>query len=75
MKLYLPKIISEYQTGFMEGRHIGINIHKTIEVIEYAEKNNAGVIMSIDFEKCFDMIKNNAIIGSLRYFNFGENYI
>lgn len=33
------------------------------------------VIMVLDYQKCFDMIEYNAILGSLRYFNFGEKFI
>ena len=33
------------------------------------------VIMTIDFEKCFDRIEHKVIIGALKYFGFGDNYV
>ena len=42
---------------------------------QVTQKKVTGLIMSIDFEKCFDMILHSTIIGSLRYFGAGENYI
>ena len=31
--------------------------------------------MTIDFEKCFDRIEHKAILGALKYFGLGSNYI
>lgn len=76
MKLVLPDIIDDHQTGFMAGRDISTNIRKVIEVIEYCkEADIPGVIMSVDFEKCFDKIEKTAIFGALEYFNFGPRFI
>ena len=44
--------------------------------MEYCAKNSLpAVIMSIDMEKCFDRVDYEAIYGSLRTFNFGENLL
>ena len=57
MKVVLPDIISEEQTGFMQNRNICENLRRTLETIEYTRNNKkAGLIISIDFEKCFDMV-------------------
>ena len=75
LKEILSDIISEDQTGFMEGRSIASNLRKTIEVIEYTKKNHIpAMIMTIDFEKCFDRIEHSAIRGALNYFNIGPNF-
>ena len=72
----MPDINSSSQTGFMKSRHIHHNIHKTLDIIDFTKRNNiAGVIMTIDMEKCFDRLSHEAIINSFRYFNFGEEYI
>ena len=72
----LPILISEEQTGFMQGRQISENLRRTFEVIKYTKKHKiAAVIMAIDFEKCFDSLSYSAILGALRYFNFGEKFI
>ena len=76
MKTVLPSMIAEHVTGFMQGRHISENLRKTLDVIQYTKRNKIpAVIMSIDFEKCFDKIEHNAIIGALRSFNFGDKFI
>ena len=72
----LPKIIVNDQTGFIKGRKISHNVRKSLDVIEYARlKSIPAVILSIDMEKCFDRLEHSAILGSLRYFNFGESFI
>lgn len=72
----LPELISPDQTGFMKGRNIATNIRKVIEVIEYTKTNQIpAAIMSIDFQKCFDLISHQAIWKTLEYFNFGPNII
>ena len=42
---------------------------------EAEQKQVTGLIMSIDFEKCFDMIEYCAIKGGLEYFGVGPKYI
>ena len=72
----LPMLISEEQTGFMKGRNISENLRRTLDVITYAKRSNTpGVIMSIDFAKCFDSLEFSSIYGALRYFNFGDNFV
>lgn len=75
MRLILPDIISEDQTGFMMNRDISTNIRKVIDIIEYAKVNNiASAIMSIDLEKCFDRIETSTLVHVLDYFNFGVKF-
>ena len=75
LKKILPSIIGPQQTGFMEGRQISENISKTVDVIAYANiKRKKLLIMSIDFEKCFDQISYSAIFGSMTYFGIGLKY-
>ena len=76
MESVMDMLIGPQQTGFMKGRSITHNILKTKEIV--ASLNRApkpGVVVSIDFEKCFDRVEYCSIRGSLRYLNFGENFI
>ena len=77
MKKILDKIIGPQQTGFMEGRQISENIRKTMDVISYANrhKEKRWIIMSIDFEKCFDWVSYSGLRGALNYFKFGPTFI
>ena len=74
LKTILPDIISDTQTGFMEGRQISSTIRTSIDISKMGSKA-AGYILLLDFEKCFDRIEYSAITGAMRYFNIGENFI
>ena len=66
----LPGIINNDQTGFMAGRRISVNIRKVFDIMQYCKNTNKnGVLLNLDFVKCFDNISFNTIIGSLDYFN------
>ena len=76
LKEVLPHIIGEQQNGFMAGRHIQDNIVTTMDVIGHVyQSGKQAVVITIDFEKCFDRIEHRSIYSALRYFNFGERYI
>ena len=60
----------------MKGRSIIGNIRKSAEIITHFNRSNkAGIILQIDFEKCFDRVEFNAIEGSLHVLGFGEHFI
>ena len=72
----LPTIISDTQTGFMQGRNITDSIRKTMDVVSYI--NNTGkqaLLINIDYEKCFDKIAHQAVYGALEYFGIGPNFV
>ena len=76
IKPVLQYLIGHQQTGYMEGRNISSNLRCMIDVIQYVESENIPALMiTIDFEKCFDTISFNAIKGVLHFFNFGECFI
>lgn len=69
VKEKLPKIISEDQTGFMAGRNISMNTRKILDIIEIAkEQDLQAVIVSVDFDSCFDRISWSAIDNALSFF-------
>lgn len=72
----LDKLISTHQTGFMQGRNISHNIRKILDIIEYTERRQEpGLIMSLDFHKCFDSLDHQSIREILRHYGFGQNFI
>ena len=76
LRTILPNIISTDQNGFVSNRKISHNIRKSLDIIEFTkQKRIPGIILSIDMEKCFDRLSHQAILGALRYYNFGENFI
>ena len=57
LKLVLPKLISEDQTGFIKGRFIGDNVRLIYDVIDYlTSQNKPGLLLCLDFEKAFDSL-------------------
>ena len=78
VKQILPYLISQDQTGFMEGRQISTTIRTTMDIIEHYQKggnDKTGYLISLDYKKCFDMIEYSAIYGSLKYFGVGPKFI
>ena len=57
LKIFLPNLINNDQTGFIKGRFIGENIRLLESIISYVkEKNMPGLLLFLDFEKAFDTI-------------------
>ena len=71
IKICLPHLIDEDQSGFIKGRYIGQNITNIIDLIHYTEENDIpALIMSIDYEKAFDKLEWSFIKTALEYFKF-----
>ena len=72
----MSDLIGPQQFGFMKNRSIHQNIRRTMEVILYMKRTEQpGLIVQIDFQKCFDRIEYCAIKGSMEYFNFHPKFI
>ena len=71
----LEYVIGPEQTGFLKNRLISDNIRRTLEVVKYSAKNKLPhIILSLDFEKCFDKLEHESIRKSLEYFNYGPKF-
>ena len=76
IKSVLEYIINMDQKGFMVNCRISVNIRKVFDIIMHAsEEELEGIVMSVDFLKCFDRISFDAVFGSLEFFGFGNNFI
>ena len=76
IKMVLDDIIDEEQSAYIKGRSISQNIRTLFDVIDLAAiTNKPGIIVSVDFMKAFDRIEYSSLIGALKFFNFGENFI
>ena len=76
LKLCLPSIINEDQTGFISGRFIGENTRRVYDTIEYcASEQKPGILMVLDFSKAFDTIEWEFISSALKIFCFGDTFI
>ena len=75
LKSALDFIINEDQKGFMTSRRISSNIRRIFDMMEYTEQNKIpGVILSIDFYKCFDRIEIPALLAAMKHFNIGHSF-
>jgi len=69
IKLVLPNLINNDQSGFIKVRFIGENIRLIDSIIQYAaEKNIPGLLLFIDFEKAFDSLEWPFIFDTLHTF-------
>ena len=69
-------VINQHQTGFVKNRSILNNIRKTMEIVANVKKSNKpGIIVTVDFSKCFDRIEYNSIRGAFKSLGFGDNFV
>ncbi len=59
----LNNIISEYQTGFLKGRHITNNIRLVLDLLDYAENVEDGaIILFLDFLRHSTLLNTNSCL-------------
>ena len=76
LKSVLNDLIGSQQKGFLENRRISSNIRKMLDIIQHAtDEELDGLIVSVDFKKCFDLIEHKAVYGALKFFGVGNNYV
>ena len=76
LKQVLPNIIHLDQSGFVAGCNIRDSLRKTLDTIEIAKiKQIDALLLCIDFEKAFDMVKYNSLFAVLKSLGIGENMI
>ena len=76
IKTFLPKLISDDQTGFIKGRCISENKRLLDSVIKFTEgKKIPGLLLFLDFEKAFDTLGWSFINKTLQHFGFGPSLL
>lgn len=75
LKSKADSLISKDQTGFIQGRNISESLRTVLDVIQIANNKSLDmVIVSLDWDKCFDRISFDSVNHALEYFNFGEGF-
>ena len=76
IKIYLPKLVNNDQTGFMKGRRIFENTRLIDSVINYtSSKNIVVLLLCLAFEKAFDTLEWPFIEKTPFPFNFDPSII
>ena len=76
LEVVADKLIGKQQNAFIKKRSIFSNLRCTSEILtHYNKTKKAGVIILVDFEKCFDRVNFESIKGTFINFGFGENFI
>ncbi len=76
LKEGLSQVVSDTQSGFLNGRSIHNNIRLTLDVLDYNELiEDKGCILFLDFKKAFDTLEHPFMIHTLKAFGFGDCFI
>ena len=76
IKMVLPKLVSNDQTGFIRDRFIGENIRLIDSVIKYTKaKIMPRLLLFLDFEKAFDTLEWPFIRKTFEHFGFGPSLL
>ena len=72
----IPEIIHFDQNAFVKGRTIFDAIRTIDDGIEHTmNRDIAGILVAIDFEKAFDSLNFSFLLRVLHAFNFGPSFI
>ena len=75
LKPVLKTLVNQDQKGYLQDRRISANIRRILDLILFTEEEALpGIIISIDFEKCFDQVELQTLISAMEYFNIGPSY-
>lgn len=78
LKIIVPYIVHEDQTGFIPGRHSVTNVRKVLAVMQWLENHKpAGpcAMLSLDAEKAFDLVSWDHLFDTLSRFGAPEMFI
>ena len=76
IKPRLMELIHSDQKGFLPSRRISSNIRCILDIMDMLnQERQEGVVISVDYEKCFDRLEKVAILETMKMFNFGPNII
>ena len=72
----LTGIINPNQSGYVKDRNITDSLRSVLDISEYLkQKNESGLLLSLDFQKAFDSLEWSFMLRALESFNFGQSFI
>ena len=76
LKRVMGNLVSEVQSGFIQGRQISDGIPVASEIIRSMQsKKCRGVILKLDFEKAFNSVNWSFLLHLLKKLNFHSKWI
>ncbi|KAJ9549250.1 hypothetical protein OSB04_021793 [Centaurea solstitialis] len=76
LKKVIGKVISEPQSAFIKGRNILDGVLIANEVVDFVRfKKRKGLIFKVDFEKAYDSVDWNCLLGTMNRMGFGKKWI
>lgn len=74
LRKHIASLIHPDQTGFVPGRQIYFNLHRLFNII-YNKQKEESVVIALDAEKAFDFLEWKYMFTTLKYFDFGPEFI
>lgn len=74
LRKHIASLIHPDQTGFVPGRQIYFNLRRLFNII-YSKQKEESVVIALDAEKAFDYLEREYMFTTLKYFNFGPEFI
>lgn len=75
-KKFLPNLVAEEQSAFVQGRNISESILITNEIAHSIQNSHTkGLILKLDFEKAFDMVNWEFLLQTLNSMGFGVKWL
>ena len=72
----IDKIVAEDQVGYIKGRNVSTSLRTIDDIINfYNLKKRPGIILALDFQKAFDSISKQFMIGAFKKFGFGVDML
>lgn len=76
LDFFLPQLIHNDQTGFIQSRQTQDNIRKTLHIIDYIQKSHTeAIIISVDAEKAFDSVNWDFLYKRLQRYKLHDTII
>ncbi|KAJ9539609.1 hypothetical protein OSB04_026115 [Centaurea solstitialis] len=76
LKKVIGKVISDPQSAFIKGRNILDGVLIANEVVDFVRfKKRKGLIFKVDFEKAYDSVDWNFLLGTMNRMGFGKKWI
>jgi hypothetical protein len=76
IKSLLKKLITNFQGGFVEGRHIHDNVIQVQEIVHTSiQQNEKGMMIKLDMENTFDRVNRSFLCRVLLSFGFSPQFV